>query len=146
MSKTNKIIIVAVVLLAGLLLFWNWQTVQKQTKNTVDLEQEKVAEKLTINLLVEGLSGLPATVEFKSGSLLLDLLKELNQNYPTLNLQTKDFGQMGVLVEQLGNYKNGTDGKYWQYFVNGIQPMVGADKYVLQNNDQVEWKFAKSDF
>lgn len=146
MSKTNKIIIALVVLLAGLLLFWNWQTVQKQTKNTIDLEQEKVVKKLTINLLVEGLDGLPTTVEFKSGSLLLDVLKDLNKNYPTLNLQTKDFGQMGVLVEQLGNYKNGTDGKYWQYFVNGIQPMVGADKYVLQNNDQVEWKFTKSEF
>ncbi len=146
MSKSNKIIIVAVALLAALLLFWNWQIVQKQAQNTGNIEQEKVAEKLTINLLVEGLEGLPTTVEFKSGGLLLDVLKEFNQKYPALNLQTKDFGQMGVLVEQMGSQKNGTDGKYWQYFVNGAQPMVGADKYVLQSNDRVEWKFAKSEF
>lgn len=89
---------------------------------------------------------MPTTLEIKKDALLLDALKELNRQYPILNLQTKNYGDMGVLVEQIGNYKNGAENKYWQYFVNGAQPMVGADKYILQNNDQVEWRFSASQF
>src|SRR4030042_2962232 len=105
MSKTNKIIIALVVILAGLLLFWSWprsttpDVVQKET------EPEVVAEKISVNLVVEGLANLPTTQEFKKDIILLDALKELNLKYSELNLQTKDFGEMGTLVEQIGVQK-----------------------------------------
>lgn len=146
MSKTNKIIIALVVILAGLLLFWNRSRPTTPAEIQPETGPEMIAEKISVDLVVEGLLNLPTTLEFKKDIILLDALKELNLKYPELNLQTKDFGEMGTLVEQIGAQKNGAENKYWQYFVNGAQPMVGADKYVLQNNDRVEWKFAKSEF
>lgn len=35
----------------------------------------------------------------------------------------------------------GTDGRYWLYYVNGKFADVGCSKYVLNDNDLVEWKF-----
>jgi hypothetical protein len=150
MSKTNKIIIILFVILAGLFLVWGWKMTKKSDGGVVEGASEQVVlaqvETISVNLVMEGLEGLPAVWEFKKDTNLLEALKELNQIHPSINLVFKDYGAMGVLVEQLGSRKNGTENKYWQYFVNDVQPMVGADKYVLQDRDRVEWRFVKSSF
>jgi hypothetical protein len=46
-----------------------------------------------------------------------------------------------TLVNSINNAVGGTDGKYWQYYVNGVCPMVGADKYIVSNGDVVTWSF-----
>lgn len=46
-----------------------------------------------------------------------------------------------ILIDSINNVVNGEDGKYWQYYVNGDIPMVGADKYTVSNGDYVEWRF-----
>lgn len=59
----------------------------------------------------------------------------------------KDYGaDLGILVEQIGDQKNGTDGKYWQYQVNGQYADVGAGKYIVKPGDKIEWRFAESSF
>jgi hypothetical protein len=146
MSKKNIILITIVIVAATGLLIWGWQKNEKSGAVQGVAEQAEQAETIKINLVMEGTEGLPTKWEFKKETTLIMALQEINQVYPVLNLQTKDYGEMGILVEQMAGQKNGTDNKYWQYFVNGAQPMVGADKYVLQENDQVEWKFAKSEF
>jgi len=46
-----------------------------------------------------------------------------------------------ILINSINGVVNGEDGKYWQYYVNGDIPMVGADKYTVSNGDYVEWRF-----
>ena len=55
--------------------------------------------------------------------------------------RTKEYAGMGTLVEKIGDDENGTGGKYWMYYVNGAFALVGADAYVVQEGDVVEWKF-----
>jgi len=45
------------------------------------------------------------------------------------------------IIERLLDKKNGEDGKYWQYFVNGEYAKVGVSQYGLKAGDAVEWKF-----
>lgn len=47
----------------------------------------------------------------------------------------------GVFVESIGGIKNGDDEKYWQYYVNNVLGEVAADKKVLKEEDEVEWRF-----
>ncbi len=47
----------------------------------------------------------------------------------------------GVFVESIGKVKNGDNGKYWQYYVNDVLGDVAADKKILKEGDEVEWKF-----
>ena len=46
-----------------------------------------------------------------------------------------------TMVNSINNALRGTNGKYWQYYVNGVCPMVGADKYLVSNGDIVTWSF-----
>ena len=46
-----------------------------------------------------------------------------------------------TLVNSINNAVGGTDGKYWQYYVNGKLPDVGADKCILVNGDVLTWSF-----
>ena len=48
---------------------------------------------------------------------------------------------MGTLIESVKGVKNGEDGKYWQYWVNGKYSDVASDKYILKDGDLVIWKF-----
>lgn len=52
----------------------------------------------------------------------------------------------GVFIESIGKIKNGDDGKYWQYYVNGILGDVAADKRILREGDSVEWRFEEVPF
>ncbi len=57
-----------------------------------------------------------------------------------------DYVEMGYLVTQIGAAKNGQDNKYWQYFVNGEQPQISANKYIPKSGEKIEWRFAESKF
>jgi hypothetical protein len=46
-----------------------------------------------------------------------------------------------TLINSINNAVGGTDGKYWQYYVNGQLPNIGADKCKLTNGDLLKWSF-----
>jgi hypothetical protein len=46
-----------------------------------------------------------------------------------------------TLIDSINNAAGGTDGRYWQYYVNGQLPNVGADKCLISNGDSVRWSF-----
>ena len=46
-----------------------------------------------------------------------------------------------TLVNSINNGVGGTNGKYWQYYVNGELPNVGADKCMITNGDSLRWSF-----
>ena len=54
---------------------------------------------------------------------------------------TKDYGELGKLVQSIQGVENNTDGKDWFYYVNGTSPSVGAGSYQLHDGDQETWKF-----
>lgn len=58
-----------------------------------------------------------------------------------INFVSEDYKDLGKLVLEIGNRKNGADNKYWQYWVDNRHADVGADQYVLKSGDVVEWKF-----
>lgn len=55
-----------------------------------------------------------------------------------------DSSSLGAFVKQIGEKKNGQNGYYWQYWVNGGQPLVASDKYILQGGETILWTFSKS--
>lgn len=94
----------------------------------------------TVSLTIEGLYQ-ATTTAFVEGQTVLELLSYHATTDPSLALATQDYGEMGVLITAIGGFSNGTDGKYWQYMVNGSSPMIGADQYELSAQDQVVWQF-----
>lgn len=83
--------------------------------------------------------------KFQANETVLDLLKNATSQLK-LSLETKDYGEMGVLVEKIGEKKGGDDGKYWMYYINGKSAQVSVSKYQLKAGDKVEFRFEKSEF
>lgn len=78
----------------------------------------------------------------KEGMTAFSALEEAAKKDGTEVASTKyDFG---IMVNSIGAYKGGEDGKYWLYYVNSKVPEVGADQYKIKAGDVVEWKFEKS--
>lgn len=90
--------------------------------------------------ITEGLDNIPT-----NGATALDLLTYVAQKN-SIELKTKDYGEMGTLVESIGAVTNGTDNKYWAYYVNGALGQVAADQYQLKAGDVIEFRFEKSNF
>ena len=72
--------------------------------------------------------------------LLLDAAKIEN-----IDVKATYYGQYdSIFVDSISSYSGGDDNRYWIYYVNSESGMVGADKYIIKNNDIIEWKFEKS--
>lgn len=84
-----------------------------------------------------------APIEISSGENLMTATEQFAQKN-NLAWETKDYGTLGILVTKIGDKKNGEANSYWQYWVNKKQVQVGADKYQIQPNDVIEWKFTTS--
>lgn len=78
-------------------------------------------------------------------STVFSLLKELSQR-ENFELESTLYEGMGVFVESIDGLRNGTQDKYWQYWVNNELPQVAADKMQIKKNDVIEWRFEASPF
>lgn len=78
-------------------------------------------------------------------STVFDALKQAATAYG-LTLDTKDYGDLGVLVNGIGDLIGGQDGNYWSYYVNGTLATVAVNKQIVQPGDQIEFKFEASSF
>jgi len=83
-------------------------------------------------------------VKFKDGMTVFDLLQK-GAEEQALILETKSYS-LGVFIETIGDKKNGSDNKYWTYYVNDRFAQVAADKFELKAGDKVEWKFGEASF
>jgi hypothetical protein len=99
----------------------------------------------TITLSIEGLY-ISERFPVPAGQTLLAVLQNLNAQDARLQLQTKEYAGLGVLIESMNGMTNGTDNEYWQYRVNGVMPQVGADVFQITNGDTIEWYFERSEF
>lgn len=139
MNNRNKLlsVLVLVFLLVVLGIFW-WVfrgggiVVRFPAKTPATVTKEfQVTEKVDYD-------GKPATSSavflVKEGKTALELLKGSHESI----VKTYSFGS---LVESIDGLANGTDKKYWIYYVNGQTAEVGADQYTLKAGDVVEWKF-----
>jgi len=76
---------------------------------------------------------------------IFSLLEKLAQK-ENFKIEFTIYEGTGVLVESIDGIRNGTDNKYWQYWLNEELPMIAADKKEIKGGDKVEWKFAPSLF
>jgi hypothetical protein len=55
-------------------------------------------------------------------------------------VETKD-SAYGVYVDSIDGKKGGDGGKYWTFYVDGKMAQVGAEAYVTNGGELIEWKF-----
>ena len=144
-GKINILIglVIAIVVVGGLALNFLYGPSSSPPPEKKELKEGVEAKAVLVIDYGQG-SSENLEAEFKEGMTAFDLLEEKAKEIG-LNLEVKTY-DMGVFIERIGEKKNGDDGKYWLYYLNGEMPMVSADKQALNPGDKVEFKFEKSSF
>lgn len=97
------------------------------------------------NIVQSEIQGAHYVVDLEGQKTVFDALKKLAEENK-FDLKYNNNSSFGVQVESIVDIKNGTDGKYWMYYVNGALGDLAADKKKLKAGDKVEWRFEKTDF
>jgi hypothetical protein len=87
-------------------------------------------------------------LRFTTGEKLIDAMERLQliSDQP-FSLVTKEYTGMGKFVEEINGVKNSpTTNEYWGYYINGKSAQIGASSYILKEGDNIEWKYAKTNF
>ena len=99
-----------------------------------------------LEIVIDDGSGYPKNfkVEVKDRTTAFDVLKEKAEE---LNFNLKyEMYDIGVFIKSIDGVKNGDQGKYWLYYINGEMPTLAADKITVKGGDGIEFKFEKSPF
>jgi hypothetical protein len=131
-----------IIIIGGWLLFTNVFSQPKIEENNIVQETIKKEATIVIDYGEGDLNSFD--IKFEEGATAFDLLKNKTEEL-NITLETKSY-DIGVMIEKIGDKKNGQDQKYWLYYVNGEAPMVSADKLEMKAGDKVEFKFEKSIF
>lgn len=147
MTYVKKItigIIIGMIIVVGGQLALSNKIKQFIPSEIIDNRQENAQQE--VFLIIDDGQRSPQNFEskFREGMTAFDLLFEKTEEKSIL-LETKTY-DIGVLIETIGDAKNGNSGKYWLYYVNGEMPQVAADKKEIKAGDKVEFKFEKSLF
>ncbi len=79
-------------------------------------------------------------LEFAAGENLSEFMeKALTEK--NIKITHESYSGLGTLIVEIDGKKNGENGKYWQYWVNGNYAQVGASSYLLHPGDIIEWRF-----
>lgn len=136
----KKKLLAGLLLITGIVLAYLYLFVSKkpntnnppaQIDNTSQSEKFLVEQKLTFG---EGKNEEKENIGVKEGESVLDIISR------TKKVEIKEYS-FGKLVESIEGIKNGTNDKYWLFYVNGEEAKVGASDYKLKPTDKVEWKF-----
>ncbi len=108
-----------------------------------------------LNLFVEGApegqftpsaSGISLRIDFGNGTIQEFHDLEGNNVYEITNDSTSVegnwFGDLVYVYSISGVSEHDTSDRYWQYWVNGVRAGIAANKYILQDDDVIEWKFS----
>lgn len=88
-------------------------------------------------------TGVPVTGQAVASGTVLDVIKAFGAAND-VEIGTKAYPGMGTLVTDIGDKKNGENGAYWQYWMNGVYATSSADNVPVRSGDRIEWKFSDS--
>lgn len=85
-------------------------------------------------------------LSLQSGDTVFSLLTRLDASQKSLTVASQDYKDLGVMIQSINGFKNGGNGRYWQYWVNNEYAQAAADKQPVLPGDAIMWKFTSSQF
>jgi hypothetical protein len=132
MKKYFKIILpLAVILIIG---FTYWQS---KITNSIPINTgETSAQKPSAVLVIDGKNSGVFDISNSVGKTAL----EATESKVTVN--TKGSGTDAYVISINGYEAGAEKHEFWEFNVNGNQAPVGAGSYIVQNNDEIQWKIS----
>ena len=143
MKLLAKIIIIIAVFVAGF-YFGGQQALSPSDGSPEAIQQAQ--DEIQVSLMLDFGNGQVRTyngVTLPKDSTVFALLEKITTEND-FKLDYKDYGELGVFIESVGDIVNDVEGdRFWQYWVNNVYAEVGASNYQLIDGDVVEWKFLR---
>lgn len=149
MSRNRKIFIIAlsVAFVLGLSVpFFNAKTVEEIANpiaSTSTVVEVPVVKSVGQDLIEVSFSVGDRSFKekLKEGSTAYDLMEKL-RNSGLISFTADYYEGIGNFITSIDGVENdGRQGKYWTYYVNGEEAVVGASTYVLKRDDSVTWRY-----
>ena len=146
MKLLAKLIIVIVVFIAGFYFGSQQALAPSDGATNSATNSQQTSEEIQVSLMLDFGNGQVRTynsITLAKDSTAADLLEKVTSEN-NLELVKKDYGELGVFVESIGDTANDTRGDhYWQYWVNNVYAQIGASNSILNDGDIIEWKFIR---
>jgi len=152
MKKIISVIIIIFIFGAGFFVGAGWN------HSKFEQEIDKVKQESVASIEPADYEPLPASMMIDTGEDMLgfgnlpvnesdtvwSLLSSASESQESLTVNSNDYGELGVLVTDINGFSNGTDDKYWQFWVNNEYAAVAANLYKVKPGDVILWKFTSS--
>jgi hypothetical protein len=113
-------------------------TANTAVENSNEASVEDVHSNLSLIITMDGQSSTyPVTIQKYSTA--LDALRKVTSDN-NLELDTQE-SSYGVYVNGIAGKKGGDNNKYWLYYINGESATMSVVDYVINEGDQIEFKF-----
>lgn len=134
--KDRKAIFAIIALILALLVFFIRFNISQTQENVLDRSYTNVEEnkEKQVDLEIDYGDGKIASYSAVLGNSVYDVLQHVDEE---LSVKEYDFG---IMIDKIGEFEN-TKERTWTYFVNGNVGKVAADRYELQDEDKVEWRY-----
>jgi len=77
-------------------------------------------------------------IEIQDGASVFEAMQQLEKDN-SFNFKYRQTLGLGAFVYNINNIE-GSPGKYWLYYVNGIKSPVGISNYILKAGDIISWR------
>lgn len=103
------------------------------TDTTVETTEETTEETVSLSISIEvdeeEIPELSSDIEADAGETLMDVM-----------VQEYDVEEEEGFLNSIEGYEQDPDSnRWWMYEINGEQPTVGANDYVVEDGDEVKW-------
>ncbi|MCK4891590.1 MAG: DUF4430 domain-containing protein, partial [Candidatus Pacebacteria bacterium] len=139
-KKYNKILVTVLTigLLFAAMFFLSVDIASKKNDDKVDITKRSDEIKFSVLLKIDDGSKEKKEYELSDISKQTTVFDVLKNN---ADIKYNNNYSYGVFIESINGIKNGDDGKYWQYYINDVLGDVAADKKVLKEGNNIEWRF-----
>lgn len=94
----------------------------------------------------DGVSDNFTDVSIKENWTIWDALDSVSKT-ETIGVDTKDYGDMGIFVESINGIGNDvSDGKWWQFWINGEYAQAGVSQVAISDGDAIEFIYTDNKY
>lgn len=151
-ARRVNIYIIIILVIAGIVLLSQSLFVKKDSVEKVseDNNRQYVLDEKTLNEQDLAKKTVQVVVDFGDGK-RFEQKVDAETAYDALEKVVQDKGlqiastqyKYGLMVDSIGQATSSAD-YYWLYSINGKPGQIAADRYYLQPNDNVQWKYTKN--
>jgi len=130
MKKESKLLLLLTLIFVVSFSFWQVRIKSSEGK----VQGEKTVQKASAVLKIGDLEAKSFDISSFVGKTALEATES------TVKVVTSGTGENAFVTSIEGREADAKKREFWEFLVNGSQAQVGAGSYILQNNDQIQWK------